>query len=584
MRTPHTVRKILAMAFFALAVLFGPDLPAQQKLVAVDAGKDLGPISIQIGTNCGPYSMQGLEDYTQIYKDLGFTAIRTHDYYGPCDWYTIFPDWFKPADDPSSYDFSSTDGIIKKIIDGGFEVLFRIGPSWHDPVREHHTDPPGTLRDNQGNITHAADLNDFVKFAEICKRIVMHYNAGWADGYQYNIRKWEIWNEPTLEDHFWSGTPLQFYLMFETAIKSLKNYDSSLIIGGPGLAGTPREAYREHLIAYCAQNNVSLDFFSWHCYGRIGQTQDQSPNEFSSRSDSIRNLLDTYGYTDTLSICDEWNAGLNVAYFGDSGRGAAFYACALTAVVNKDIPEFYQYRGDDHVLGLVKSDGSLRTAAYSLKAWKLLAESTIRLEATGPEDSEFTAIASRSTDKKTLWVLISNFLTEAQQTTLQMNNLPLQPENGWIMDRQVINDTLKLELTDSTNIGGGANLSHSFDMQPESVQLLKFTPAPASEQDDSSESGKKCAIATASFGTPAAEGVRILQYFRDHILLSDPTGQALVEVYEAISPELSEFIMDKEPFKAVIREILKPFIWLISRIITSPSYSHLKKSKLIRTD
>lgn len=446
-------------------------------------------------------------------------------------------------------------------------MLFRIGPSWNDPVYEYHTDPPGTIRDTQGNIIHAADLTDFIKFADICKHILMHYNQGWANGFHYNIKKWEIWNEPSLRDHFWSGTPLQFYQMFETVIKTLKAYDSSLFVGGPGLAGQPQRAYQENLIAYCAQNNVPLDFFSWHSYGGIGTG---SPDDFENKAVLLRGLLDSYGYGETALVCDEWNAGLDQNSFARSGKGAAFYVSTLKSFIDHNIPECYQYRGDNHPLGLVGTDGALKNAAYSLKAWKLLTESTIRLETTGSESSEFAALASRSADNRTLRVLLSNYLNETKRITLQVNNMPIQPQYGWMMERQVINNTLKLEVVESTNVGGGAAIAYSFDMQPESVHLLKFTPATDGDNGDGDgdEDGNgKCAIATACFGTSTAEEVQFLCALRDRYLLTNHQGRALVRAYYHISPTIAGLIQDKEYLRMIVREHLKPLIWIARMIV-----------------
>ncbi len=548
---------------FFLIVVFIP-AQAQQKQVVVDASQSPGIFELLIGTNCGPYDMEGIENLTQLYKDLGIKAIRSHDYYGPCDWYTIFPDWTRDAADPASYDFTKTDEIIHKIINGGFEVLFRLGPSWYDENRAYHNDPPGTSRDNQGHVIHTADVNDFNKFAQICKHIVMHYNAGWANGFNYGIKKWEVWNEPSVAEHFWSGTPNQFYQLFEAVINTLKSYDATLIIGGPGLAGTPRAAYKEDLLAYCAQNDVPLDFFSWHCYGRIGQTTDNSPSAYLDRAGTIRTLLDSYGYHHTLSICDEWNAGLNVGYYGDSGKGAAFYGCVLTTLVENNIAECYQYRGDDHSLGLVKADGQLRTATYTLKAWKMLTDSTVRLKTSGAEDAEFKAVASRSSDSRTLWVMLSNFSGAVKPVALDLTNIPIQPENGWTLTRYVISDTVKLEITETFNAGSGPAVSQSFDIQPESVQLLKFTPAAAGDGDEDSEPGKNCAIATASFGTPLAEEVVVLRSFRDKCLLKNPLGRSLVKFYYTVSPGIAVFIRDKEDLKTIMRGTLRPLIRFVN--------------------
>jgi WD40 repeat protein len=79
--------------------------------------------------------------------------------------------------------------------------------------------------------------------------------------------------------------------------------------------------------------------------------------------------------------------------------------------------------------------------------------------------------------------------------------------------------------------------------------------------------GGGCAIATACFGTPMAEEVKILCAFRDKYLLPYPAGRALVNVYYWISPGVADFIRDKEPLKAIGRKCLKPIIRMIDKIM-----------------
>lgn len=45
---------------------------------------------------------------------------------------------------------------------------------------------------------------DFDKVAEIFAATVRHYNRGWADGYNWNIKYWEIWNEPEGIQNMWT--------------------------------------------------------------------------------------------------------------------------------------------------------------------------------------------------------------------------------------------------------------------------------------------------------------------------------------------------------------------------------------------
>jgi len=146
--------------------------------VQIDTNNTQGEINLQINCNDGPLSLIDSGDFSNELKELGVSTIRTHGFHGPCDWHTIFPDWNKEENDPNSYSFSSTDEIISSIKSNGFDILFSIGTSWNIRDNEYHNDPPGTIRDNNGNITHIADSNDFRKFATICKNIIRHYNNG----------------------------------------------------------------------------------------------------------------------------------------------------------------------------------------------------------------------------------------------------------------------------------------------------------------------------------------------------------------------------------------------------------------------
>ena len=53
------------------------------------------------------------------------------------------------------------------------------------------------------------------------KHVVMHYNKGWANGFHYGIRYWEIWNEPDFMP-FWGGTPEEFRELYKTIAEGHK--------------------------------------------------------------------------------------------------------------------------------------------------------------------------------------------------------------------------------------------------------------------------------------------------------------------------------------------------------------------------
>ena len=69
-----------------------------------------------------------------------------------------------------------------------------------------------------------------------------------------------------------------------------------------------------------------------------------------------------------------------------------------------------------------------------------------------------------------------------------------------------------------------------------------------------------CFIATAAYGTPMAEEIEILREFRDEYLLTNPAGQALVDLYYKLSPPVAEFITEHPGLKPIVRAGLVPAV------------------------
>jgi hypothetical protein len=57
-----------------------------------------------------------------------------------------------------------------------------------------------------------------------------------------------------------------------------------------------------------------------------------------------------------------------------------------------------------------------------------------------------------------------------------------------------------------------------------------------------------------------AEEIQILREFRDRYLLTNPVGQALVDVYYRVSPPIAEFITEHPNLKPIVRAGLLPAV------------------------
>ena len=239
------------------------------------------------------------------FRAAGIPYARTHDSsfyskYGlehTIDVHAIFSNFDADPYSPDSYDFVCTDHYLDMIEAGGAKVFYRLGSRIEHEIKKYGTLVP----------------KDFKKWAVICEHIIRHCTEGWANGHFRDIEYWEIWNEPDLDTddaknkRCWSGTREEFFEFFNVAASHLKSCFPHLKIGGPALSSD-----MDWTDKFLSQLKAPLDFFSWHVYPYDTQKTKQ-------RANTVRALLDKYGYKNTESILNEWNyvldwAGDNMIY------------------------------------------------------------------------------------------------------------------------------------------------------------------------------------------------------------------------------------------------------------------------------
>ena len=261
----------------------------------------------------------------QILKDAHIPYSRLHDVGGPfggnryVDIPNIFRDFSADENDPDAYDFAFTDELIKGLIEYGIEPYFRLGVTIENQcqIKAYRIHPP----------------KDYGKWARICEHIIRHYNEGWADGFYFNIRYWEIWNEPENRDdpkrnQMWTGTAEQYYELYSVTAKHLKAcFGDRIKVGGYAACGfygifadpekyglsVPKRTERRYtdskeeyrlrfffgFLEYIRTHKAPIDFFSWHTYGGV----DIVPTE----ADFVDKVLNEYGYGHIETHLNEWN-------------------------------------------------------------------------------------------------------------------------------------------------------------------------------------------------------------------------------------------------------------------------------------
>lgn len=397
------MKNIFLSALFMLTFILSlaSDLSADSSLkfskIEVDASASMGRLKSLHGVNGSPrrpaMERRGMsfpaEDSTNGYRKAKIDLVRTH---GSRAWNleTLFPDISADPSHPDNYNFGPTDEIISSINDVGSEVLFKIG--------------------------ERADLEfilkDLGKYEEIIRHVVMHYNKGWADGFNYDIRYWEVWNEPDLSDIHWGGTPEQFYRVYEAAAKAVKAADPDALIGGPTLAmvneSTP---YREGFLAFVQENDLPLDFLSWHYYS----VDANDPYDFVRIADNLQGLLNQYGFKETLSILDEWNCDFRAILSLDPNSEiktmdpmglASFQVSALIYMEESEIDRAAMWYANSP---LGQQGATPNKAGQGMIAFGKMADTLEKLQISGAGTNGFASQAGRSADGKTIQVLISNY-------------------------------------------------------------------------------------------------------------------------------------------------------------------------------
>jgi hypothetical protein len=336
------------------------------------------------------------------YRLARIDLVRTHDGYGPGDIdahfesaeapggaliratrdaFTMYPDLRANPNDPGSYRFGPTDKLITSIVKIGAQVLFRVGRS----EGANPTPPP-----------------DFDQYAAIVKHIVLHYNHGWANGYHYGIRYWEVWNEPDLGKLFWSGTEQEYFQLYKRIAAAIKDADPNALVGAPAIAKPNDDTpYRDELMRQVRATHTPLDFYSWHWYA----TDSNDPRDFNRIAADLRTRLDRYGLTATKSFLTEWNYGLSEPPPTPLVR-ASFVTSALIYMQDAPIDAATLYRADN-VFG---PDGATPDkTGQALIALGQMKSTPERLQATGADLDGFAVQAGRSRDGRIVRVLISNY-------------------------------------------------------------------------------------------------------------------------------------------------------------------------------
>ena len=444
--------------------------------INIDFTKSKNKINPIHGVNNAPIC--GMDSSLFHYmKEAGIPFSRLHDtgfinkFVDIC---FVFPNFDADENLPESYDFAFTDVFIKELIKYGMEPFYRLGNTIenYSNVKAYNVYPP----------------KDFNKWARVAEHIIMHYNEGWANGFHYGIKYFEIWFEPDVDfdpnniAQTWHGTREQYFEFYDIVSRHLKDrFGNKILVGGyasigfkdnevwdPNLEGVdPKYAnknypwayridYAHKFLSFVKENHCPLDYFSWHAYTF-------NMDDFASRINYARRILDKYGFENTPSVLNEWNVCVgvdkqnrispsvyrdeninipgiettgNVTRLGPEYRGTPRVVSAVLAAMitmqklNVDIGCYYDARiSTSEYCGLINPyDLTPFKTYYTFKNFNSAYRLGCEVE-TQSDDEDVFVLGARNEEKGV--IIISNYSDIPKKLNLNVKNV--SPDDGEVI-------------------------------------------------------------------------------------------------------------------------------------------------------
>ena len=251
------------------------------------------------------------------HHELGVRAVRAHG---------ILDDdlgVYTEAGGRAVHDFAGIDRVYDELMEIGLR-----------PVVELSFMPAALARDPAQTVfTYGAIISppkDWTRWAALVGDLAAHLIQRY--GRDEVVSRWafEVWNEPNLEV-FWSGTPEEYFRLYDVAARAIKAVDPGLRVGGPSSAAA---GWVWELLGHLQDSGAPLDFLSTHVYGNVPL--------------DLRPVLGAFGRSGTPIWWTEWGATpTHFNHVGDTVFAAAFLLRGMASALGR-IDALSHWVASDH--------------------------------------------------------------------------------------------------------------------------------------------------------------------------------------------------------------------------------------------
>jgi xylan 1,4-beta-xylosidase len=323
-------------------------------------------------------------------ETFGVRTVRAHAIL--CDDLGVY----REVDGEPVHDFTGVDRVYDEVLALGLRPVVELSFM----PRDLATDPDKTVFGYRAIISPPKDWD---RWATLIRDLTAHLVERYGLDEVRDHWSFEVWNEANLEV-FWSGTPEEYFRLYDVTVHAVRSVHPDLVVGGPGSAAV---GWVDELLTHLDSSGAPLDFISTHVYGN-------APLD-------LRPVLARHGREDAKIWWTEW--GPTPTHFnevGDSVFAACFLLRGMKAAAGR-IEALSHWVASDHFeelgrpgrlfhggFGLL-SVGNLRKPRFwALSLAERLGETEVAAEVTGDgAESLVQCLATRHADGR-IGVLVWN--------------------------------------------------------------------------------------------------------------------------------------------------------------------------------
>ena len=288
------------------------------------------------------------EQLRLVVEECGFKYIRFHGLYHD-DMFV-----YREENGRAVYNFQYVDILFDKLLETGIKPFVEFGFCPKDLATE-----TGTVFWWKGN---GAPPKNFAKWGELIRRTVQNWVARYGIA---EVRTWyfEVWNEPNLSP-FFRGTKSQYFELYKTTAKVLKEIDPQLRVGGPATSNFVPDArfdgevedtschkvvtsasdinaldwqpvWLKQFLAFCQHENLPVDFVSVHPYPTDWALDEHTPGGFKKSTREagatprdlklVQKIVGGSPFPQAEIHCTEWSSSSSPRDFTHDFLQAATY-------------------------------------------------------------------------------------------------------------------------------------------------------------------------------------------------------------------------------------------------------------------